>query len=103
VQPGRRFRHPPTSTLAPHRRPTYQAGSGSEEDAAVFKLRSDGMVLFRAASTVNRPDPPFCLTPSCISGPRERGRLEGLRDALGWAVLEADGGEDAKWVQILLH
>lgn len=72
-------------------------------DVVVFKLRDDGVALFSSRSTVNRPDPPFCLAKGCISGPAERGRMEALRDALGWTVLEAEGGEDARWVQILLH
>ena len=46
-------------------------------------------------------DPPFCLRPGCISGPRERERLEELRDRMQLLVNETD--EDKKWVQILLH
>lgn len=61
------------------------------------------MALFSALSPSRRPDPPFCFVKGCISGPAERGHMEALRDALGWAALEADGGEDAVWVQILLH
>jgi hypothetical protein len=70
-----------------------------------FRLRDDGVALFSASAlgAAGRPPPPFCFTRGCISGPPERARLEALRDALGWAVLEADGGDEAVWVQILLH
>ncbi len=37
----------------------------------------------------------------CIAGPRNRGRLEHLRDELGWVPLETD--EDKHWVPLLLH
>ncbi len=57
--------------------------------------------MFSSNSIANSPDPPFCLTPGCISGPGNRGRLEALRDQLGWSNLETD--EDKKWVQIMLH
>lgn len=35
------------------------------------------------------------------AGPRNRGRLERLRDDLGWVPLETD--EDKRWVPLLLH
>jgi hypothetical protein len=72
------------------------------EDQLEVLLREDGTVLFRCEGLQGRlPDPPFCVTPGCISGPRQRGQLEALRDALGWSELETD--EDKQWVQILLH
>lgn len=77
--------------------------SGGDADRVLFRLRDDGVALFSAQAEVNRRDPPFCLVPGCISGPVERARLAALRDSLGWAVLEADGGEDAVWQQIMLH
>jgi hypothetical protein len=94
--------HPPPCT-APPRAP---GGPAAGADAVVFRLRPDGAALFRMAATgaaAGRPDPPFCVTRGCISGPAERGRLEALRDALGWVALEPDGGADAVWTQILLH
>jgi hypothetical protein len=71
------------------------------DDQLRFVFRGDGVVLFSSSSAGNQADPPFCLTPGCISGPGNRGRLEALRDALGWSNLETD--EDKEWVQILLH
>lgn len=78
-------------------------GTGEQDvDALQFRLLPDGTVLFKSqAAGVNRPYPPFCFTPGCISGPGNRQRLEALRNDLGWTVLEPD--EDKKWVQILLH
>jgi hypothetical protein len=64
-------------------------------------FKDGGIVVFSSNSIANSPDPPFCLTPGCISGPGNRGRLEALRDQLGWSNLETD--EDKKWVQIMLH
>jgi hypothetical protein len=75
---------------------------GSKEvDNLQLVVRPDGVVLFKSEASVNRPYPPFCFTPGCISGPGNRQRLEALRDDLGWTVLEPD--EDKQWVQILLH
>ncbi|WIA08700.1 hypothetical protein OEZ85_008125 [Tetradesmus obliquus] len=76
-------------------------GGSSSYDTVQIKLRPDGVALFKSEAARSTPDPPFCLTPGCISGPRNRQRMEALRDALGWAVLETD--EDKAWVQILLH
>lgn len=77
-------------------------GPGSKDyDTLQFLVKPDGVVLFKSEAAVNRPYPPFCLTPGCISGPGNRQRLEALRDELGWTVLETD--EDKQWVQILLH
>ncbi|KAF6259537.1 hypothetical protein COO60DRAFT_1513053 [Scenedesmus sp. NREL 46B-D3] len=73
----------------------------SSYDTVQIKLRADGVALFKSEAARNTPDPPFCLTPGCISGPGNRQRMERLRDALGWTVLETD--EDKQWVQILLH
>jgi hypothetical protein len=71
-------------------------------DQLDFVFRDDGVVLFSSSSGSNQAaDPPFCLTPGCISGPGNRGRLEAVRDALGWSNLETD--EEKVWVQILLH
>jgi hypothetical protein len=75
--------------------------SGDSYDTVQVKLRDDGVALFKSEAARNTPDPPFCLTPGCISGPGNRQRMERLRDALGWTVLETD--EDKQWVQILLH
>lgn len=72
-------------------------------DTVLVQLRDDGVALFSSRAAANRPDPPFCLSRGCISGPAERGRMEAIRNALGWAALEAEGGEDARWTQILLH
>ncbi|GLC40247.1 hypothetical protein PLESTB_001309400 [Pleodorina starrii] len=81
----------------------YQLGPGrQDEDVLEFKFTSDGSaVAFRSEARTNTPPPPFCWTPGCISGPGNRGRMEALRDALGWSSQETD--EDKKWVQILLH
>lgn len=77
-------------------------GSGDKDvDTLQFRLLSDGVVLFKSQADANRPYPPFCFVPGCISGPKNRQRLESLRNDLGWTVLETD--EDKKWVQILLH
>jgi hypothetical protein len=46
-------------------------------------------------------DPPGCSRPGCINGPRERERMEVLRDRLQLLVNETD--EEKKWVQLLLH
>ncbi|KAH8969642.1 hypothetical protein BDL97_02G043900 [Sphagnum fallax] len=59
------------------------------------------VVCYRSVSRVTIPDPPFCWWPGCINGPRNRGRLEHLRDELGWVPLETD--EDKHWVPLLLH
>ncbi|KAI8462896.1 MAG: hypothetical protein J3K34DRAFT_445950 [Monoraphidium minutum] len=76
---------------------------GAAPDVLTFKLRGDGIAMFSAATTAGRAPPPFCATRGCISGPAERGRMAALRDALGWGELEALDGEDAVWLQILLH
>ncbi|GFR47782.1 hypothetical protein Agub_g9551, partial [Astrephomene gubernaculifera] len=47
------------------------------------------------------PPRPFCWTLGCVTGPGNRGRLEALRDSLGWSSLETD--EDKSWVPFLLH
>lgn len=80
-------------------------GSGkADADRVLLLLRDDGVALFSARAEAGRPDPPFCLTKGCISGPRERARMAALRDALGWAALEAaEDGDEAVWTQILLH
>lgn len=70
-------------------------------DTLQFRLLTDGVVLFKSQAAANRPYPPFCFTPGCISGPGNRQRLEALRDDLGWRPMEPD--DDKKWVQILLH
>jgi hypothetical protein len=79
--------------------PTSPAAGGGDE--LQLQLRPDGTVVFKSQARVRTPDAPFCLTPGCISGPGNRARMEALRDALGWPVLETD--EDREWVQILLH
>jgi hypothetical protein len=76
--------------------------TGSQDfDTLQFLLKPDGVVLFKSQSAANRPYPPFCFVPGCISGPANRQRLEALRDDLGWTVLEPD--DEKQWVQILLH
>lgn len=75
-------------------------GSGGFDELQL-QLTRDGLVLFKSQASENRPDPPFCLTRGCISGPSNRARLEALRDALGWTAFETD--EDKVWVQVLLH
>lgn len=77
------------------------APGSKEYDSLQLILRPDGVVLFKSEASVNKPYPPFCLVPGCISGPANRQRLEALRDDLGWTVLEPD--DDKQWVQILLH
>lgn len=81
--------------------PTGSSNNSSSYDTVQIKLRADGVALFKSEAARNTTDPPFCLTPGCISGPGNRQRMERLRDALGWSVLETD--EDKQWVQILLH
>jgi hypothetical protein len=81
--------------------PAQNAPPGLQGDELVLQLRDDGTVLFRSESRSAGPDPPFCWRPGCISGPANRARMEALRDALGWRVLETD--EEKQWVQILLH
>lgn len=76
-------------------------GDSEDYDTLQFLLKPDGVVLFKSEAAVNRPSPPFCFTPGCISGPANRQRLEALRDDLGWTALETD--EDKQWVPILLH
>ncbi|KXZ46247.1 hypothetical protein GPECTOR_45g117 [Gonium pectorale] len=73
-----------------------------DADLLEFKFAPDGAaVAFRSEARTAVAPPPFCWTPGCISGPGNRGRLEALRDGLGWSSMETD--EDKKWVQILLH
>ncbi len=76
------------------------AGGGSYDELQL-RLQEGGVVLFRSQASTDRPFPPFCISRGCISGPANRGRMEALRDALGWAVLETD--EDKAWQQLLLH
>jgi hypothetical protein len=83
------------------------AGGKGAVDTLQFSLRAaDSVVLFKAdegAAAKRSLYPAFCLTRGCISGPAIQARTEALRDSLGWAPLEADGGEDERWVQLLLH
>ncbi|BBN09015.1 hypothetical protein MPTK1_4g16400 [Marchantia polymorpha subsp. ruderalis] len=58
-------------------------------------------VCYRSRSRKNAPDPPFCWWPGCINGPKNRGRMERLRDELGWIPMETD--EEKVWVPLLLH
>lgn len=66
-----------------------------------FVFREGRLVLFRSQSRVTLPDPPFCIVPGCISGPRNRARMASLRNSLGWGNMETD--EDKQWVQMLMH
>jgi hypothetical protein len=66
-----------------------------------MQFAQGNVVCYRSVSRVTIPDPPFCWWPGCINGPRNRGRLEHLRDELGWVPLETD--EDKHWVPLLLH
>ncbi|CAM6128530.1 unnamed protein product [Calypogeia fissa] len=59
------------------------------------------VVCFRSFSRKTVLDPPFCWWPGCINGPGNRGRMEALRDDLGWIPLETD--EDKAWTPIFLH
>ncbi|KAG6556224.1 hypothetical protein Mapa_002165 [Marchantia paleacea] len=47
-------------------------------------------VCYRSHSRKSVPDPPFCWWPGCINGPKNRGRMERLRDELGWIPMETD-------------
>ncbi len=64
-------------------------------------LRWRASLPWRRAQGAPRPDPPGCWVPGCINGPRQRARMEALRDRLGWLNLESD--EDKEWVPLLLH
>eukprot|EP00897_Mesotaenium_endlicherianum_P009313 jgi/Mesen1/840/ME000112S10991 len=70
-------------------------------DDMEFLFVRGSIVCFRSVSRSNVPDPPFCWWKGCINGPQNRGRLERLRDELGWVPLETD--EDKSWVPLLLH
>ncbi|KAG2489449.1 hypothetical protein HYH03_012085 [Edaphochlamys debaryana] len=79
----------------------YELGPGrQDEDLVEFKFARDA-VAFRSEARVGANPPPFCWTPGCVSGPGNRGRLEALRDALGWNSQDID--EDKVWQPILLH
>ncbi|PNH06579.1 hypothetical protein TSOC_007010, partial [Tetrabaena socialis] len=72
----------------------YQLSPGRQDvDIVEFKFVSDG----RAVAFSGR-----CCGPARgEGGPGNRGRLEALRDSLGWSSQETD--EDKKWLQIMLH
>ncbi|KAJ9516875.1 hypothetical protein QJQ45_027274 [Haematococcus lacustris] len=81
----------------------FQVAGRVEVDEMEFVFR-DTLILFRSEAVdggLGGPDPAFCWVTNCVSGPRQRARLEALRDALGWSVEETD--EDKRWVQIMLH
>lgn len=79
-----------------------QSSTSSKEDVDDLEFLFKGKVVcYRSVSRVFIPDPPFCWWAGCINGPRNRGRLEKLRDDLGWVPLETD--EDKNWVPLLLH
>ncbi|KAG0573752.1 hypothetical protein KC19_VG206600 [Ceratodon purpureus] len=79
-----------------------QSATQSKEDIDDLEFLFKGKVVcYRSVSRVFIPDPPFCWWAGCINGPRNRGRLEKLRDDLGWMPLETD--EDKHWVPLLLH
>jgi len=95
--------HPAGRSLASGAAPVGAVTSTEnlDVDDLQFVLREDGVALFRSQARQFHADPPFCLRAGCVSGPSNRGRLEDLRDALGWGVMETD--EDKQWVQIMLH
>jgi hypothetical protein len=67
----------------------------------VFEFREGGVVLFWAHGQGAAAPPPFCFVPGCISGPRQRDRMQALGQRLGWLPFETD--EDKKWTPILFH
>ena len=69
-------------------------------DDLVFEIR-DEILLFRSERKEGEITPPFCLVPGCITGTSNRGRLEALRDKLGFTNLETD--EDKVWNRFMLH
>eukprot|EP00197_Chlamydomonas_leiostraca_P013265 CAMPEP_0202883192 /NCGR_PEP_ID=MMETSP1391-20130828/39090_1 /ASSEMBLY_ACC=CAM_ASM_000867 /TAXON_ID=1034604 /ORGANISM="Chlamydomonas leiostraca, Strain SAG 11-49" /LENGTH=186 /DNA_ID=CAMNT_0049566171 /DNA_START=80 /DNA_END=640 /DNA_ORIENTATION=+ len=76
-----------------------------DEDDVVFLFRQgEDFVLFSAQGrglAARAAPPPACWTPGCVSGPRQRARMDALRDALGWTSFESD--EDKVWQRILFH
>jgi len=80
----------------------YELPGGGKDDIddLTFLIR-DGVILYRSQSRLDLPSPPFCFIKGCISGPRNRGRMEALRDRLGLTGFETDEGKT--WVPILMH
>mmetsp|Transcript_28480 Transcript_28480/g.54323 ORF Transcript_28480/g.54323 Transcript_28480/m.54323 type:complete len:293 (-) Transcript_28480:2312-3190(-) len=75
---------------------------GKEKDLVEFLFATgDNIILFRASSAVNLPDPPGCFGFGCINGPRNRGHMNELRDSLDFLTFETD--EDKVWVPLLFH
>ncbi|KAJ9516842.1 hypothetical protein QJQ45_027257 [Haematococcus lacustris] len=77
----------------------FQVAGRVEVDEMEFVVR-DTLILFRSEAVdggLGGPDPAFCWVTNCVSGPRQRARLEALRDALGWSVQETD--EDKRWAR----
>lgn len=77
-------------------------GKGVDVDVGEFLFVEDAdIVVYRDSSVVNTPDPPGCMKFGCINGPRNRGRMDALRDASGFLSYETD--EEKTWVPLLLH
>ncbi|GAX78547.1 hypothetical protein CEUSTIGMA_g5987.t1 [Chlamydomonas eustigma] len=76
-------------------------GEYNDSDDVQLLIKDESLVLFRSQAQRALPDPPFCFTKGCTNGPRNRSRMERLRDSLGWSNLETD--EDKSWRQIFLH
>eukprot|EP00898_Chlorokybus_atmophyticus_P000673 jgi/Chlat1/1606/Chrsp125S01867 len=64
-------------------------------DIVEFLVLDRGVCCFRSVSPVSAPSLPFCLRPGCITGPRNRTRMEALREQLGWLPRETD--EEKIW------
>ncbi|KAL3688627.1 hypothetical protein R1sor_014936 [Riccia sorocarpa] len=80
---------------------TLRSSSGENDVDDLEFLFVGNQVCFRSRSRKSIPDPPFCWWPGCINGPRNRQRLEALRDELGWISMETD--EEKVWVPLLFH
>lgn len=80
---------------------TLEYDGPEDTDDLEFLFTRGKIVCFRSVSRKSVPDPPFCWWKGCINGPRNRGRLEAIRDDLGWTPLETD--EEKEWVPLLLH
>lgn len=66
-----------------------------------FNLTLTLLVLNMCEYQVQIPEPPFCLKPGCINGPRCQERMNRIRDMLEWSEFETD--EDKQWQQVFLH
>ncbi|KAL2630692.1 hypothetical protein R1flu_015378 [Riccia fluitans] len=76
---------------------TMSSPGGTENDVDDLEFLFVGnQVCFRSRSRKSIPDPPFCWWPGCINGPRNRQRMEALRDELGWIPMETDEEKKGK-------